>query len=168
MPQPSRRGALARLKTQLRRRAGVPLAFAVAAAAPTAAEDRSQSADNYVPAEVTQSLLGMWHAELRDEHGAPISWQIDLRPDGSFERIITHLGGDEVSRAGSYEVDMQTIRLFYLGTDNGEQPNATALNFADAVSLETYFYRIISDEVLALRPTLCRADPCQWTASREP
>ncbi len=158
---------LARLRSCLRTRAGVPLALAVAAAAPTAAEDRTEREGEVIPAELTQSLLGIWHAELRDEHGAPISWQIDLRLDGSFERVITDRSGNEVSRAGSYEVDQQTIRLFYLGTDADEQPNATALNFADAVSLETYFYRIISEAELALRPTLCRADPCQWTASRE-
>lgn len=127
---------------------------------------RAPAAPQSVPdPEVVEVIVGVWQAEIRDDSGGTSAWRLDLRADGEFAMQVTDEGATR-TRNGVYQVDAMSMRLIYPGSTDETDPNSTALNLADARSLETYFYRLLGPDRIAFRPTLCSFDPCQWIADR--
>lgn len=128
---------------------------------------RAPAAPDVVPEpEVVAVMMGAWEATIPADYGGITGWRLELRPNGEFFMVVNDAGGGTESRRGSYEINAQTVRLFFPTAADETDPNSTALNLADARSLETYFYRLLGPDRLAFRPTLCRTDPCQWIAER--
>lgn len=154
---------------------GAALVFLLAAGAALPAhaqsgpggETRAPAPPDVVPEpEVVAVMMGTWEATIAEDYGGITDWRLELRPDGDFFMVVHDAGGGTESRQGNYEIDAQTVRLFFPTSADETDPNSTALNLADARSLETYFYRLLGPDRLAFRPTLCRTDPCQWIAER--